>query len=893
MGPHRCILPAQCKRAKISESEQREFERDQRKNITNTVSGVLSSNLGADVLGGHITSAWFRREPADINKATEQRVQREVWPHTSEGVVIPMPTGRLCQDMQREFYQRHKGEGLGPASTRWQSQVFTWAHLLKQRFFKNAKQVTGLWALAAPRWKSRLARLQDKSLARQVLREVTWGVPLPFTATPGKPIRAKSNHKDLHLKQEQVFRAIIQQLEEKALEPFDVSAGELPLGIMSMRWVEKSNPNQVRLTLNGRPINVFFADKDCTIDLETHAQLRRSYEQDQMFFGFDLKDGFFNQQYIKKHRRWVGLRISVMELGQELARRLRALVPRAFKDGYFYFNYRGLVMGLGPSCQQLQRPTCALLMVLQDCLVKDLNWKATNYIDDLMALASGTFVAAVELSLRLLAELIVLGYSVNFNDKSSIVPSCFYCHIGIFLNSRLLRFSLPEKRVVKIRKCLLALRDAVRVGKPVDAKMVARFVGQLWSIHIVCYRAVAVMARGMIHTIATMIRKSGVPEEKDLHKLKYLLKRVWGGKVVWTDVAQQELDFWLQIDFATLSAPFSHDRLSEKLTAWVASPETGELAPDVRIFAVDTSDSMSGGGEFLRDGMLWKMKGKMVARLGPSEVRKSTAFRELKGAGRLDITLVPDSCSKLLLPMDAQASVACLLRGSRVPELQRLAAIILLNQLRCNRVMWPVWMRRSSQIIRLVDDVSRYIDNHTHAAAPALFWMANAYAIKLWDRGFQLDTCADMHNVQPVEGGVKLPFFSRWPAPHSSGFDMFQQRWSDKVCWCNPPFALIPRVLALLKAQRACAAVVVPLGTRANYGKLRGARGTGVVFSFTFSPTLANWPGNSESASVFRHDYAVLYFDFATPSRVFCDLPSAESLPKGEQGNSVRYLSLV
>ena len=549
-------------------------------------------------------------------------------------------------------------------------------------------------------------------------------------------------------------------------------------------------------------------------------------------------------------------------------------------------------MGLGPSCQQLQRPTGALLMVLQDCHVKGLCWKATNYIDDMMALAVGIFIAAVELSLRLLAELIVLGYSVNFNHKSSIVPACFYCHIGIVLNSRRMRFSLPEKRVLKIRKCLLELRAAVKVGAPVDAKMVARFVGQLWSIHIVCYRAVAVMARGMIHTIATMIRKSGVPEEKDLHKLKYLLKRVWGGKVVWTDLAQQELEFWHDIDFAGLSAPFSHDRLSEKLTAWVASPESGELSADVRIFAVDTSDSMSGGAEFIRDGMLWRMKGKMVARLSPSEVRKSSTFRELKGAGRMDIAIVPDTCSKLLLPLDAQASVSILERGSKILELQRLAAIIFRNQLRCNRVMWPVWMRRSTQIIRLVDEISRYVDNHTFAVAPVLFWRANAYAIKLWARGFQLDTCADMHNVQPVGGSTKLPFFSRWPAPHSSGFDMFQQNWGNKVCWCNPPFALIPRVLALIKAQCACAAVVVPLGTRAGYGKLRSSSGSGVIFSFTFCPTLANWPQPSESASVFRHDYAVLFFDFANPPHAFYDLTSAESLPRGEQGESVRYLSL-
>ena len=875
--------------------QSRKFKQEERKVLKQTVLGEPSASVrwDADVLGGHITSDWFSREPTATFEG-RKRLQRQVWPHAQEGVAIPLPTGQLLRDMKCEFYQRQKGDGLGPASRRWEQQVFMWARLLKRRFFSNDKQVTGLWALASHRWKARLARLEDRSLARRVLREVKYGVPLPFKAVPTKPVRANSNHKDLHLKKQQVFDAIVSQLEEKALEPFDVSEGAFPKGLLSMRWVAKSSPHEVRLTLNGRPINISFADKDCTIELETHAQLRRSYEKGQMYVGFDLRDGFFNQQYIKEHRSWVGFRISVMELGQELAQRLRAMVPQAFKDGYFYFAYRGLVMGLSPSCQQLQRVTGALLTVLGDCQIQNLVWRPTNYIDDMMAMAMGIFRAALELSLRLLAEMIVLGYSVNLNHKSSIVPSCFYCHIGIFLNSRNLRFSLPATRVSKIRQCALALQGVAKVGAPVDAKMVARFVGQLWSIHIVCYRAVAIMARGMIYTIATMIRKSGVPEEKDLHRLKYLLKRVWGGKVVWTELAQRELDFWLAVDFAGLSAPFSHDLLSEKLTAWVALPESGELSADVRIFAVDTSNRMSGGGEFIRDGFLWKMKGdKMVARLGPEEVRKSTAFRELKGAGRIDLTLVPDSCSKLLLPLDAQASVSCLLHGSKVLELQLLVAIIFGNQLRCNRVMWPVWMRRSTQIIRLVDELSKFTDNHTFAVAPALFWRANAHAIKLWARGFQLDTCADMHNVQPVDGCTKLPFFSRWPAPHSSGFDMFQQRWNHKVCWCNPPFAIIPRVLVLLKAQRACAAVVVPLGTRAEYGKLRGARGSGVRFSFTFSPVLANWCQSSGSVSTFRHNYAVLFFDFADPPHAFRDLPSAEALPRGEKGESVRYLSLV
>lgn len=889
--PRVCNIPAEgiesdVRARQVNDGRTRKLQVDRKVNFKSE-----KSSQRADVLGGNITSSWFRSEPkANVNG--KQQLQRQKWPHEAEGVVIPLPSGQQLHDLKREFFQRQQGDELGPVSQRWQQQVYLWAERLKRRFFKDVKQVTGLWSLAAQRWKSRLSRLDDKKLAKQIFAEIKYGVPLPFSTMPKKPIRAKSNHKDLHLKKRQVFEAILRQLEEKALEPFDVSKGKLPKGILSMRWVAKSNRDEVRLTLNGRPVNVNFADKDCTVELETHTQLRRYYEKDQMYFGFDLRDGFFNQQYIEQHREWVGCRISDIELGQELADRLRGKVPRAYKNGYFYFVYRGLVMGLGPSCQQLQRVTGTMLKVWSKCKVQELIWRATNYIDDMMGMALGTFVAALELALRLLAELVVLGYSVNLNFKSTIVPSRFYCHIGTLLNSKNLRFSLPEKRVAKLIQSAQALLAEAKIGEPVGAKLVARFVGRLWSIYIVCYRAVAIMARGMVHTIATMIRKSGIPKESDLHKLKYLLKRVWGGFVIWTVEAHRELIFWLSINFAGLSAPFSHDLLSEKLSTWVALPESGTLATDVKILAVDTSATMSGGGEFVRDGMLWKMKGKMVARLSATEVRKSSTLRELTGAERVDLTLVSDSCSKLLLPVDSQASVSCLLRGSKVPELQAIVARIFENQLRCNRVLWPVWMRRSTQIIRLVDEVSRYIDNHVFMAAPELFWQANTYAIKLWGRGFQLDVCADMHNVQPVDSSTKLPFFSRWPAPHASGFDMFQQRWTHKVCWCNPPFPLIPRVIALLKAQRASAAVIVPLGTNMSYENLIGDRHYGTIFSFTFPPALANWQRDASRTVKCSYKYAVLFFDFGTPPHVFVNLPSAERLPRVQGGERVRYLSL-
>ena len=539
----------------------------------------------------------------------------------------------------------------------------------------------------------------------------------------------------------------------------------------------KSDPAVVRLTLNGRPINLFFPNAACTIELETHRELRTQYRTGQMYVGFDLHNGFFNQQYHADDRRWVCFRIHERELAPVHVVFLKKRFPTSWVDGYIYFSYRGLVMGLGPSCQQLSRVNLAVLGAWRRFKVREVSWDATSYIDDLMAWINGSFKGALELSLRLLAEHVCLGYSVNLNHKSSIVPSYYYCHIGILINSATMRFSLPQRRIQKLQASAISLQRSTKVGKPVAAKAVASFVGQLWSIDIVCYRAVAIMARGLIRTLALMIRSSDAMEESNPHRLRYILRRVWGGSVQWTKEAQSDLEFWLRVDFGKLSAPIPHDAWRQHVERWVVNPASGKLADDVKVFAVDTSDSMSGGGEFLRDGQLWRLHAGMAVRLAKHEIGTSSTMRELLGVLRLDLTLIPNSCTRAILALDNQAAVAILKRGSSIPELQAIVRKIYLRQVKFNRVLWPVWVRRSQDIIEQCDARSRLVDRHAYQAPARLFWKANKVAIKLWGRGFQIDTCADLHNVQPANRAEKLPFFSRWASPHASATDMLLQQW--------------------------------------------------------------------------------------------------------------------
>ena len=146
-----------------------------------------------------------------------------------------------------------------------------------------------------------------------------------------------------------------------------------------------------------------------------------------------------------------------------------------------------------------------------------------------------------------------------------------------------------------------------------------------------------------------------------------------------------------------------------------------------------------------------------------------------------------------------------------------------------------------------------------------MFWGANKIACRLWGRGFQLDACADYHNVQPQDRQWRLPFFSRWVSPYASATDMLQQSWKGMLAWCNPPFAILPRVVALLVRQKACVALVVPRGdTDALWMRILRSYWSGVRHV---------WHAD-DSRDVFFLDFAD-----CPPSSKFSPLPSAESFP--------------
>jgi hypothetical protein len=369
----------------------------------------------------------------------------------------------------------------------------------------------------------------------------------------------------------------------------------------------------------------------------------------------------------------------------------------------------------------------------------------------------------------------------------------------------------------------------------------------------------------MIDTLAVALRSPELVSCRDPAVLRRILKRVWGGHVLWTPAAERELLFWEACSFEGLSSPMSFDALQGDIEDFFLTPRPTTLADDVRILAADTSDSASGGGEFVAlNGELHQVS-RMFSPLSTFGVEQSSTYRELEGIAKLLLALEPGSSRRVVVVCDNQSTVAILRRGSRIPALQAVAAGVFASCLHLGVCVFPLWQRRDTKIVAACDDDSRILDECAFWLPPTLFWRANGVARSLWGMGFQFDRMSAMSVTQPMDIRFKLPYNSRWRDPCTSGWDALRQQWTGFVNFCNPPFCLLGRVLVLIERQQGVAAVVVPLETRQPWSHKVLPDARGVVARVLYrpgKPGLAMQGPGGEKSAAYNGEYAIVFFDF-------------------------------
>ena len=814
--------------------------------------------------------------------------QDRPWPLVCK---LPLPDEAEMDAIELETRRLPREAPPGPLAEAWLRRVQQWVWDLELAFRGTTRQVCGSWRELYLHWEQLLSVLPKRRRER-VLRLLKRGVGLPWCKAKPKCIRDPKtggcpSNINLASEKEKVWDTLYEQLVEGAVRPWDCQGGQdvdvLPQGMFPIFWTVKPGSEKVRIIIDLRELNLFLSAYYSTVELPSVQKGRLRHERGDWRVKFDLHSSFYHPEYDEETSKWVGFSIADHELTEDAVKYLQANFPQCrFKDRWV-FVYASFAMGSSPSVADFQE----IMSAFKDaCLTSGTGgalglrlrqWKGVLYIDDLDAATNGRvedkyaglrndsgFGRCMELGLRLLAALLWTGSHVNF-EKSSVLPRRDGAFLGIGHDTVLMRFFLGARRCSKMRRALKALLAVARVGKRLRAKLVARVIGLLWSVETVCHRAVAVMCRSMIRTLAIMLKEPHLLAKTQFN-LRRLLKQAWRGCVIWTKEAHEELLFWLSVNWELLWSPMGYDILTAGLRDALLAARPAELSRDVMVVASDASDVAVGGGQFVPIGDGEFACTKRTHWMFKRDTRTSSSCkREFKGIFTTLVAVNPPKGSRVILVVDNMGVWRIIAKGSSIPELQLLAKELFIYCVRKGIVVHPIWFPRETSLIEGCDEDSRWVDNCDFSAPAGLFWAANKLAASIWGSGFTVDRFASARQVQPVNCPWKLPFNSRFYQPFSSGVDALAQHWGGEVNWVNAPYSMIERVYALLKAQRAAAALVVPRGDRRwRHIFRREAEGVAHRWDIEGGDPRCQMVGGVHEVPPSRKGLSVVFLDFRT-----------------------------
>ena len=374
-----------------------------------------------------------------------------------------------------------------------------------------------------------------------------------------------SNVPNLSEAKDKVWRTLHEQIVEEAVLPWNCKGTEdvhvLPKGMFSIFFVTKEGTTKSRIIIDLRILNEYLCRHYCSVELPSVSKGRLRHEKGDWRVSFDLHSSFYHASVHPDDRTWLGFSVSDDELPEEAIKFLWKHCQHCRYKNRWVFVYASLPMGASHSVADMQE---IMTVIIDSCLASGVGgayggvptaWKEVMYIDDADAATRGGglpglrnnsgFAACLELALRLLAVLIWLGCHANF-EKSCIIPRRDGIYLGIGHDTELMRFFSPGKRCDTLVRRIKHLLSYARPGKRVRARDVAKVIGTIWSVLVVCHRAVAMMCRGMIRTLAKMLN---TPRLRYASKtdLRWLLKVTWRGYVLWTEEPHWELMFWSKV----------------------------------------------------------------------------------------------------------------------------------------------------------------------------------------------------------------------------------------------------------------------------------------------------------------------------------------------------------
>ena len=737
---------------------------------------------------------------------------------------------------------------LGPRATKWVNSLVTWYEKLQAHFGFDESNLAANVHKKADKWEARLQFLRpdQPELLKFIMGFIRCGHVIPFAKTPQKYFR-KRNPPSLAVDKARAWAAIRGDIAHGAIHPVNIKEDGIPWCVCPVRTADKSD-GSARFIHNTRHVNACVDEKHTKCKLETLLRTRNMFMPNGFLVGSDYKSGYHCIYVHPEYRKYLAFALHVSELTPEATAWLKQQFPQAYyhKKRCFIFQYSVLPFGLCTSCKVFNTMISALVSFWRLCGSGKDPTRASSYIDDIIA-AHSAFSRAMKLSIYMVYEAASLGLALKIK-KCSYFPRYAMVALGTVVDLKHFQFRVSRKRASKIEKAISDLESAVAVNsETIPAKMVASFIGLIWSISPCCQRAASVMTRDITAVLsAEMCSRLKAPH----YSLKVILRAFWSGSVRWHPRAHRQLMFWKAVNFTDLRSHISADVLGKSIEltfrypAYLSERETS-------ILCQDASATAAGGGQLeWRSHRLRHIDQAFLYIFSKEECKSSSTLREIIGILRCLVATEKSSKSRIIFACDNLQSVNAIKFGSRIPSIQDIACDIFTWCLENGKICWPVWLPRTHPVIKEADRRGRLTIPFDQRSPSSVVRCANSMALRLWGQPLSFDQAAS-HRSAVVVDGRRLPFNAFNYQPGASGVDMFLQwtSWSCNVNYVFPPCPMTGRLLTFLPSTNARTVVAIPLPVPNEW------------WSYAIAP---NAPGLVLQQR--DHGFLVSAFDFRSPA---------------------------
>lgn len=309
------------------------------------------------------------------------------------------------------------------------------------------------------------------------------------------------------------------------------------------------------------------------------------------------------------------------------------------------------------------------------------------------------------MSIRMVYESAALGLSLKIKKCSFFPRKTIMAILGTIVDLKSFTFWVSKKRNKKLRKAICRLDQAIKKNpRRIPTKLIASFIGLIWSISTCCQRAASVMTRFITAVLSKAMRRR---LSADHIPLKVILAAFWSGTVAWSQLAQGQFDFWKLVNFLLLKAPISADVLGKSVELTFKYP-TVVNTRDVSVMYQDASATASGGGILFKNGYYWDHSQQLfLYQFTTAESDFSSTLCEILSILKSLIASEKVSKLKIIFACDNWQSVQAIKYGSRIPEIQQIAQDIFIWCMRNGKLYWPVWLPRAHLNIKEADRRSR------------------------------------------------------------------------------------------------------------------------------------------------------------------------------------------